>query len=155
MSERDTHADAAFGYLFLLAQRWQTLGDQFLAQWDLTTKQWLLLATLELQLDRSASLGEAATAYGSSHQNIKQMARSLEKAGFLRLFKDPRDQRVLRMEVTQKNYRFWETHKQETQNYINRLFTPLPDDDVRNLAGILRTLNDRAGELNNREHGTS
>jgi len=155
MSKRDTHADAAFGYLFLLAQRWQTLGDQFLAQWDLTTKQWLLLATLELQFDRSASLGEAATAYGSSHQNIKRMARNLEKAGFLRLFKDPRDQRVLRMEVTQKNHRFWETHQQATQNYINRLFAPLTDEDVRNLAGILRTLNDRVGELNNREPGTS
>lgn len=155
MSTRETRANAAFGYLFLLAQRWQTQGDQFLAQWDLTTKQWLLLAILESQFDQSATLGEAAAAYGSSHQNIKQMARSLEQAGFLRLFKDPGDKRVVRLELTPKNRQFWEVHEQETQQYVNRMFAPLTDGDIRELARILRSLNDRVGELVHRDMDAS
>lgn len=147
MTEREERANTAFGYLFSLAQRWQTLGDQFLAQWQLTTKQWLLLATLELGLDGSATLGEAAQAYGSSHQNVKRIARNLERSGFLRLFKDPGDRRILRLEMTEKNHRFWKEHEQETQRYINQLFETLSNNDIQNLARILAALESHTGQI--------
>jgi DNA-binding MarR family transcriptional regulator len=74
-----------------------------LADLDLTTRQWLLLAVLTKTLPGSSpSLSEAAEKYGSSRQNIKQIALGLEARGFVRLVPDPADARTTRIELTER-----------------------------------------------------
>lgn len=92
-----------FGSVFVIVQHLTRRADRELSDLDLTTRQWLLLAVLTNAFpDRSPSLSEAAEEYGSSRQNIKQIALGLEARGFVRLVTDPADARTTRIEVTER-----------------------------------------------------
>jgi DNA-binding MarR family transcriptional regulator len=92
-----------FGSIFVVVQHLARRADAELAQMDLTTRQWLLLAVLTKWFPgRDASLTEAAERYGSSRQNVKQIALGLETRGYLRLIPDPVDGRATRLHVTDK-----------------------------------------------------
>ncbi len=92
-----------FGSVFVIVQHLTRRADRELAELGLTTRQWLLLAVLTNSFrGRSPSLSEAAEQYGSSRQNIKQIALGLEKRGFLRLVPDSADARTTRLEVTKR-----------------------------------------------------
>lgn len=92
-----------FGSVFVIVQHLTRTADRELADLGLTTRQWLLLAVLTKGFpDRSPSLSEAAEQYGSSRQNVKQIALGLEAGGFVRLVTDPTDARTTRIEVTER-----------------------------------------------------
>jgi len=92
-----------FGSVFLLAQYLARAGDEALARHGLTTKQWLLLAVLTRRFPGAhPTLTEAASVYGSSRQNVKQIARQLERRGFLRIVPDAADRRALRLALTEE-----------------------------------------------------
>ncbi len=80
MTNDELHADRAevFGSLFALMQHLSRRADQELADLGLTSRQWLLLAILAKPFAGSSpSLSEAAAKYGSSRQNVKQVALGL------------------------------------------------------------------------------
>jgi DNA-binding MarR family transcriptional regulator len=90
-----------FGSVFILVQYLSRLTDEALEGWGLTTRQWLLLAVLQkTYAGRSPSLTEAAEVYGSSRQNVKQIALALEARGYVRLTPDIADGRTTRIELT-------------------------------------------------------
>jgi DNA-binding MarR family transcriptional regulator len=92
-----------FGSIFVVVQHLTRRADAELAEIDLTTRQWLLLAVLTKWFPgREPSLTEAAERYGSSRQNVKQIALGLEARGFLRLVPDPADGRATRLRLTDK-----------------------------------------------------
>ena len=92
-----------FGSIFVVVQHLTRRADAELTEMDLTTRQWLLLAVLTKWFPgRDASLTEAAERYGSSRQNVKQIALGLEARGFLRLVPDPADGRATRLRLTDK-----------------------------------------------------
>lgn len=96
-------ASEAFGGVFVIVGHLTRLTDERLADWDLTTRQWLLLAVLTRDFPgHEPSLTEAAAAYGSSRQNVKQIAIGLERHGFLRMVPDAYDGRTTRLAVTDK-----------------------------------------------------
>lgn len=89
--------------MFLVAQQLTRLADEELVEVGLTTSQWLLLAVLMRRFPgESPRLSEAAAVYGSSRQNVKQIAQQLEARGFLEIRRDPADARSLRLHVTRK-----------------------------------------------------
>jgi len=92
-----------FGSIFVIVQHLARRADAELTVLDLTTRQWLLLAVLTKWFpDRSPSLSEAAERYGSSRQNVKQIALGLETRGFVRLVPDRDDGRTTRIELTER-----------------------------------------------------
>ncbi len=102
-----TASSEAFGNVFVVASHLTRLTDAALADWDLTTRQWLLLAVLVRGFPGGPpSLSEAAAAYGTSRQNVKQIALGLETRGWLWLQDDPADARATRLVVTDKVRRF-------------------------------------------------
>ena len=105
MSERELLAARAeiFGSIFVVVQQLARRADRELEILGITARQWLLLAVLAKWLPgRSPSLSEAAETYGSSRQNVKQIALGLEGRGFVRLVPDPIDARTTRIEVTEQ-----------------------------------------------------
>ena len=74
-----------FGALLAYGNRLQVLGDGFYT--EVTTKQWFLLACLEL-FEAPPTLGEVAGAMGCSHQNAKQLALKLAQKGYVLLRRD-------------------------------------------------------------------
>ena len=138
-----------FGSLFLISQRWQYLGDQYLAKDNLTTKQWLLLAVIVRLFDSPPTLSEAAKAMGSSRQNIKQIALKLEKRGFLKIRADEKDSRILRLEVTDKSHQFWKTRVDQDDKYIAGFFKNLSETEIETFYIIMRKISDQTEKLLN------
>jgi DNA-binding MarR family transcriptional regulator len=92
-----------FGSIFVVVQHLARRADAELAALDLTTRQWLLLAVLTKWFPgRRPSLSEAADKYGSSRQNVKQIALGLQARGFVRLVPDRDDGRTTRIELTER-----------------------------------------------------
>ena len=92
-----------FGSIFVVVQHLTRRADAELAVLELTTRQWLLLAVLTRWFPgHSPSLSEAAEKYGSSRQNVKQIALGLEARGFVRLVPDRDDGRTTRIELTER-----------------------------------------------------
>lgn len=90
-----------FGSLFVVMQHLTRRTDAALADLGLTAKQWLLLAVLSQGFrGRTPSLTEAADRYGTSRQNVKQIALGLQERGYLRLVPDPEDGRATRLALT-------------------------------------------------------
>ncbi len=92
-----------FASAFVVAQHLTRRVDAELVGLGLTAHQWLLLAILVRSFDgHSPSLTEAAERYGSSRQNVKQIALGLERRGWVRLVPDPADARTTRLQATDK-----------------------------------------------------
>lgn len=129
----------AFATIFVLAQRFSRLGDNVLAPLDLTTKQWLLLAVIAKRFaGREPTLTEVAKSYGSSRQNVKQIAEQLEGRGWLRLVPDPDDRRAVRLRLTQQMARFDEpAHVARERQFFELIFAGLRDREVAVLYRLL------------------
>ena len=92
-----------FGSLLVLVQHLSRRVDEALKPLGLTSRQWLLLAVMERWFaDQDPTLTEAAARYGSSRQNVKQVALGLERRGYLRLVPDRHDRRATRIKLTGK-----------------------------------------------------
>ena len=145
-------ASEAFGGVFVIVGHLTRLTDDGLADWGLTTRQWLLLAVLTRGFPgRAPSLTEAAEAYGSSRQNVKQIALGLETRGFLRLVPDAGDGRTTRLELTDRVRIFDEPEgRARGRDLLEAAFDGLGRDEVlalrdlvgRWLAGVSRTPTD-------------
>ncbi len=136
-----------FGHIFLLAQKWQYLGDRELSVDNLTTKQWFLLATIGTLFKTPPTLTEVTEALGTSRQNVKQIALNLEKRGFLKIEPDENDRRMLRFKITQESNDFWEKRAGRDEKYIADLFKGLTVEEIEIFyLGIIK-LSQRAEEL--------
>ena len=115
------------------------LTDRGSEDWGLTTRQWLLLAVLTRGFPgRTPSLSEAAAAYGSSRQNVKQIALGLEARGYLRLVPDPADGRTTRLVLTDKVGRFDEPEGQARgRDLLAAAFSGLGQADVLALRDLV------------------
>jgi DNA-binding MarR family transcriptional regulator len=119
-----------YGSLFLLANRLQVIGDQYLGKDDITTKQWFLSIMIGQFGDNSPTLSEVSKLMGSSRQNVKQLALKLEEKGFLKIRKDEQDSRALRLKLTDKSREFWRNRKKQDNEYIENLFKDLDTEEI-------------------------
>jgi DNA-binding MarR family transcriptional regulator len=100
LSETDVEL---FGSLFVFMQQLAQRVDEWLESFGLTSRQWLLLGVLEKAFPGYApTLSETAAVFGTSRQNVKQVALQLERRGWLRLERDPTDARALRLVLTDR-----------------------------------------------------
>jgi DNA-binding MarR family transcriptional regulator len=132
-------ASDAFGGVFVIVGHLTRLTDEGLADWGLTTRQWLLLAVLTRGFPGHApSLTEAAAAYGSSRQNVKQIALGLEARGFLRLVADEHDGRATRLVPTDRVRIFDEPEgRARGRAVVEAAFDGLDRDEVLALRGLV------------------
>jgi DNA-binding MarR family transcriptional regulator len=142
MADSEPVADRAqtFGTLFLLMQHVTRRADQELADLGLTSRQWLLLAILANRpTGASPSLSEAAEQYGSSRQNVKQVALGLQARGFVELVPDPGDARTTRIELTER-IRAFDTPEMvaRTQRMFEDIFAGLTPEETGDLLVLLR-----------------
>ena len=117
-----------YGILFSLSNRIQTLGDDFF--FDLTIKQHFLMISLQM-FDRPPNLRETADLIGCSYQNIKTMANSLEKKGFLRIEKDPEDKRKLLLVSTGKMEEGIEGQGELVESFMKKMYRNIPEADIQ------------------------
>ena len=119
-----------FGSIFLLANRLQVIGDQYLGRDDMTTKQWLLQVMISRFGGSPPTLSEVAELMCNSRQNVKQLALKLEEKGFLIIQKDEQDARALRLKQTEKSRLFWESRNKQDDEYIENLFKDFSAEEI-------------------------
>lgn len=85
---------------------------------ELTGRQAMFLAMVRLFEERP-SLGDVARKARCSHQNAKTVLSALHKKGFLDFYLDERDQRVLRIHLTEKGEIIGTQALQELDKLLN------------------------------------
>jgi len=130
-----------FGSILMFTQQLVSRADEYLAQFGLTTRQWLLLAVLDKQFPGSApSISEATAVFGTSRQNVKQVVLQLERRGWLRVEPDPVDRRMLRLVLTDKRAVFDDPVVQADQAaFILSVFGGLTPGERRTLLNMVTT----------------
>lgn len=138
LSETDVRL---FGSILMFTQQLLSRADEYLEPLGLTTRQWLLLAVLDKHFPGSApSISEATAVFGTSRQNVKQVARQLEGRGWLRVEPDPVDRRVLRLVLTDKLAVFDEPAAQADQAaFILSVFGGLAPGERQRLLNMVTT----------------
>jgi DNA-binding MarR family transcriptional regulator len=128
----------SFRLIVLLAQELRTLMDQRLRPDGLTTQQAALISVVEAI--GTPSLAQAAAAFGTSHQNLKQIADALGRKGFLRITRDKNDARIRRLSTTPKSRRHWQQRSLADQQAVLEWFATLSPRDAQTLFRLLLRL---------------
>ena len=136
--------DNIFGNLLFIAQRWTVNGDIILKEkTGITIKQWMLIVILQSQFNNyKPTISEAAKVFGTSRQNLKQVAISLQKKGFIEIKPDPNDFRIQRIALTGKHNALFEGEENEKwqRNYIDSLFGGFKNEEITFLNEYLERL---------------
>jgi DNA-binding MarR family transcriptional regulator len=121
--------DDVFTKIFLLSLRLENIGNKTLKKDQLSIKQFLLIAAIE-SFDEPPSIKEVANMVSTSHQNVKEIADRLEKRGFIKIERDEKDKRILRLKTTEKNTRYWASRLEEHEDVIFAMFHPFTDKEI-------------------------
>lgn len=119
-----------FGFIFIAANRIDTLLEREFKVFDVTTKQWFLSIVIDNLFDEPPTIKEAAKEMGSSHQNVKQIALKLEQKGLLVLEKDKNDARAIRLKLTERSRDFWGKLREEGAAFTQTLFQGANPQDL-------------------------
>jgi DNA-binding MarR family transcriptional regulator len=133
-----------FRLLLATAARMRAAMDRRLAAHGITTQQAALLQCVQAQPE-APTLGAVALALSMTHQNVKQIALSLQRKGFLDIAVDAADRRVRRLVLTAHHHRFWAQRNPQDFSQVEGLSAELGDAEVQTLVGLLTRLNSPQG----------
>lgn len=105
----------------------------------ISCKQWLLLVMLQ-GYDSAPDLSEIGKSMGCSRQNIKKLALSLEKNGFIDLRKSPNDSRSLCVHKTDKYYDFIKENNSTGIGAHEALFKEFSDEEIKTYYELTKKL---------------
>ncbi len=114
---------------FQLSNKLQTTLDQGLKRDGLTIKQFFLMIVVD-SFDHEPGFSEISERFGTSRQNVKQLALKLSKHGYVSIETDPQDARFKRLALTQKAKAFWEKRDPHDQTMLNKIFQTVPTDEL-------------------------
>lgn len=126
------------GYITLLSNKLTQFGDNILP--DITFKQWFLLIMISKMEIEEKSLNSIAEFVGTSRQNIKKMLIPLEKKEYVRVLKSELDARALKVELTEKSYKYFDDNEDITAQKANELFGLFSIDEIDSLMAALGKL---------------
>lgn len=84
---------------------------------------------------------------GSSHQNVKQIALKLEKNGYMRLEKDERDKRVIKLSLTEKCAQLGASRDHENRIFFSKLISGIEDEEIEAMYKGLQKLSKKINEM--------
>ncbi len=119
---------AIFSSIFVLQNRMQTAGEKL--QTEISMKQWLLLAMTE-SCQEPRTLTNIGNLMGCSRQNVKKLAKSLEKNGFVRLVLG--ENNSVFIELTEEVERYAKKIGERHTKALNFLFADFSEDEIKQL----------------------
>ena len=96
---------------------------------DMSCKQWLLLAVLKA-FDVPPDLSTVAKAMGCSRQNVKQLAKPLEKDGYITLERSAEDARSLCISFTEKGRQYSRENTTKGAFVHEAIFREFSDEEI-------------------------
>jgi DNA-binding MarR family transcriptional regulator len=133
--------------VFLVEQRWRYVVEKEMEPDGITAKQWLMAIVVASGFKSPPSIQEVADALSTTHQNVKQVANSMEKRGFMELRRDEKNKRIIRLRITDKCLAVFKSREEKDKENVLRLFENLTDDEMAALFNIIARIEHRASEL--------
>jgi DNA-binding MarR family transcriptional regulator len=108
-----------FGTIFTLSNRLQVLGDEF--DKNITIKQWLFILGVS-RFEEPPTVSEVASFIGYSRQNAKRIATALHERGYVKITKDKKDARALRIKLTSKCIEYFKKRDKREIEFLEEIF---------------------------------
>ncbi|MCI8417560.1 MAG: MarR family transcriptional regulator [Lachnospiraceae bacterium] len=128
---------AIFSTLFIAGNKLQTLFDNHIP--EITLKQFMLLSIVR-QAKEPLPFTQLGNLLGCSRQNIKKLADSLQKKGFVTMEQSPLDTRALCICPTEKVTTYFEEDFVQYQEELAYLFEVYTEDEIETLFLLLSKL---------------
>lgn len=116
-----------FGGIFVQENRLHAIMDRYLR--EMSCKQWLVMVIADAY-NTLPDLTSLAKTLGCSRQNIKKLASSLEKLGYVSLIPSPTDGRSLCVQVTDKGKVIINNSKNLEETVHQSLFRDFSEQDI-------------------------
>lgn len=116
-----------FSSIFVQENKLHAIMDRYLK--EMSCKQWLVMVTSDV-FDAPPDLSTLARVMGCSRQNIKQLALSLEKLGYVSLVPSEKDARSLCVQITEKGKGIIENSKNLETKVHEALFRDFTEQDI-------------------------
>ena len=133
--------------VFMVEQRWRYFIDKEMEPDNITMKQWLMLIVIASAFKSPPSIQEVADAMSTTHQNVKQIAASLERRGFMTLERDPDNRRIIRLKVTDRCFALFQKRNEQDTKTVAGMFENLTDEEMKALFNIIAKMESRADQL--------
>lgn len=117
--------------------------DRLLAPTGITGQQAAMLQLIEAQA-HAPTISFVAQAMGMTQQNVKQIALSLERKGFLEIVIDAADRRVRRLVLTEHHHAFWQKRNPSDFSSVEDWTASLSDDEIALAVKLLVKLKSHA-----------
>jgi len=117
-----------FSSIFILQNRMQTAGEKL--QTKISMKQWLLLAIAE-NCPPPCTLTNVGKLMGCSRQNVKKLALTLERKGFIRLVSG--NNNSLNIELTEEVGKYNEEIAERRLKALSFLFADFSEQEIEQL----------------------
>ncbi|WP_422485872.1 MarR family winged helix-turn-helix transcriptional regulator [Gudongella sp. DL1XJH-153] len=124
---------------FQLSNKLQTYLDQQLKEDQLTTKQMFLMIVIG-SFDSDPGFSEISDRFGTSRQNVKQIALKLEKNGYVEIYTDEKDSRFKRIRFTNKATDYWKKRDEMDMLMLNKLFGSESIEQMKQLRDTMRQI---------------
>ena len=131
---KELNVKAIFASLFIIQNKLQTTFDK--SDPEITLKQFLLLIMVK-QSDEQLTLTQLGVLLGCSRQNVKKLAVSLEKKGFIRIIKTKEDIRGLTVESTGKLAHYFNKIEEKHGEMLALLFRDYSEAEITQLFQLL------------------
>ena len=115
------------GLLSAFENRFQAVADSTMK--EISWKQFFAIICVQL-CKEPPTIKELAEVMGSSHQNVKQILNKLEKKGYVQTLPDEADKRKQRILLTEKTKAFCESHDQESQKMVGKMFAGIEPQEI-------------------------
>lgn len=142
-----TLAQFAFGGIFVLANKLQTLGDAL--DDEVSIKQWNIIKVLA-ELDGSLSVSELGNWIGSTRQNTRKMVGILAEGGYLNMEQDLHDKRALTVSLTTRGKLYYSKRSRLNAKFLELLFEDFSDAELETFALGIKKLADSIDSLEER-----
>ncbi len=135
-----------FGYIFLLANKLQMLGDQLTE--EITLKQWFLLNMIRNMENRFPNFNDIAEVMGTTRQNVSKTISVLEKKGMVNLHPSPRDQRSIYVELTEESLKYFQDKEDIGNLFLDRIFSGIDEKEIeRTMSVLMQMMKNAENEL--------
>lgn len=116
-----------FSGVFVQENRLHAIMDRYLK--EVTCKQWLVMIVADAY-DAPPDLSTLAKMLGCTRQNIKKLAVSLERAGYVVLEPSEKDRRSLCVRITENGRKIIDNSKNLEEKVHGSLFRDFTDSEI-------------------------
>lgn len=125
--KKENEIRGIFSSIIILQNRLQTIFDN--TNEDLTLKQFMLLTMIRYS-DKKTTFTHLGELLGSSRQNVKKLATSLEEKGFITMKQEISNKRNISLEMTDRAYMYIDTITELHTKKLSSIFNDYTEEEI-------------------------